>query len=334
MKEKLLNLSFVLLAFFSFKSVESKEKPKVIVAYVTSWSSVKPDPFLMTHINYAFGHVSQDFKGVRVSNESRLREVVTLRTKNPKLKVLLSIGGWGSGNFSEMAASDTLRKSFAKDCSAKVKEFDLDGIDIDWEYPTSNAAGISASPADYYNFTLLMRDIREEIGKKKLLTLATAASAEFIDFKGINPYIDFVNVMTYDMATPPFHHAGLYRSEFTKGLSVEEAILKHFNAGVPYDKLVMGIPFYGRGNKEIGGFTNYRNILELKGYERKWDEVSKVPYLVDSAGNFVCTYEDSESIAYKTEFIKKMGLLGGMYWDYAGDTNDAVLAKKVKKGLL
>lgn len=160
------------------------------------------------------------------------------------------------------------------------------------------------------------------------MTLATAASAEFIDFKGINPYIDFVNVMTYDMATPPFHHAGLYRSEFTKGLSVEEAILKHFNAGVPYDKLVMGIPFYGRGNKEIGGFTNYRNILELKGYERKWDEVSKVPYLVDSAGNFVCTYEDSESIAYKTEFIKKMGLLGGMYWDYAGDTNDAVLAKK------
>ncbi|EKC62552.1 protein containing Glycoside hydrolase, family 18, catalytic domain protein, partial [human gut metagenome] len=78
-----------------------------------------------------------------------------------------------------------------------------DGIDIDWEYPTSNAAGISSSPDDTKNFTLLMRDIRKAIGPKKLLTLATVASGEYIDFQAILPYIDFVNIMSYDMGNAP-----------------------------------------------------------------------------------------------------------------------------------
>jgi chitinase len=102
-----------------------------------------------------------------------------LKESAPSLKVCLSIGGWGSGNFSEMAADDALRKSFAADCARVVEAFNLDGIDIDWEYPTSNAAGISASPDDKDNFTLLMRDIREAIGKDKLLTLATVCSARY-----------------------------------------------------------------------------------------------------------------------------------------------------------
>ncbi len=116
-----------------------------------------------------------------------------------------------------MAADENNRRSFAKDCKRVVDEFGLDGIDIDWEYPTSNMAGISASPADKANFTFMMKDIREEIGKDKLLTLATAANARYIDFKGIDPYIDFVNIMSYDMGNPPHHHSGLYRSKYTGG---------------------------------------------------------------------------------------------------------------------
>ena len=158
----------------------------------------------------AFGHVNESFDGVRIDNEERLKQIVDLKKQNPELKVLLSVGGW-QVCFSDVA-NDEYRRAFAKDCDRVVKEFDLDGIDIDWEYPTSSMANISASPDDTENFTLLMKDIRAAIGDQKELTLATVASAKYIDFKAILPFINFVNIMAYDMASAPKHHSALYRS--------------------------------------------------------------------------------------------------------------------------
>lgn len=130
------------------EAIAASRDSKVVVAYVTSWSEVMPDPQYMTHINYAFGHVNESFNGVKIDNEERLKQIVDLKKQKPKLKVLLSIGGWGSGRFSEMAANDEYRRAFATDCDRVVKEFALDGIDIDWEYPTSSMANISSSPDD------------------------------------------------------------------------------------------------------------------------------------------------------------------------------------------
>ena len=104
----------IILAIIAF-SVCGTINAKRIVAYVTSWSDVMPDPKSMTNINYAFGHVADSFDGVRIDNESRLRDIVALKKKNRKLEVQLSIGGWGSGNFSEMAADPVKRAAFAKD---------------------------------------------------------------------------------------------------------------------------------------------------------------------------------------------------------------------------
>lgn len=306
---------------------------KIIVAYVTSWTSVTPDPQYITHINYAFGHVNETFNGVRIDNESRLRALSDLKKKNPSLKILLSIGGWGSGRFSEMAATAENRAKFAYDCLRIVNEFKLDGIDIDWEYPTSNMAKISASPDDTDNYTLMMKAIREKIGKKKLLTLATAANAKYIDFRGIEPIVDFVNIMTYDMGNPPNHHAGLYRSKYTGGQSVDEAVTAHVDAGMPITKLVLGIPFYGRGKGEVAGFIDYKKILNLTGFNKEWDEDAKVPFLTNSAGEFVCTYEDPRSIEIKCKYLLDRGMLGAMYWEYAGDTDDGVLRKAVHAGV-
>ena len=196
---------FVCLSAFSACVDKAPEKDYVVVAYVTSWSRVIPDPFTMTHINYAFGHVNDTFDGVRIDNPRRLKQIVELKTVNHDLKVMLSVGGWGSGRFSEMAADDQRRKSFANDCLRVVEEFGLDGIDIDWEYPTSDMAGISASPDDRGNFNLLMRDLREVLGEDRLLTLASSAYAEYIDFFACEKYLDFVNIMTYDMASAPYH---------------------------------------------------------------------------------------------------------------------------------
>jgi len=314
-------------------NINNRKQEKIVVAYLTSWSRIMPDPDYITHINYAFGHVNNSFNGIRIDNENRLRHLIDLKKQKPSLKILLSIGGWGSGRFSEMAADDNNRRSFAKDCKRIVGEFGLDGIDIDWEYPTSDMAGISASPGDKNNFTLLMKDIRQEIGKNKLLTLATAANAEYIDFAGIEPYIDFVNIMSYDMGNPPYHHSGLYRSEHTAGNSVDEAVKAHVKAGMPINKLVMGIPFYGRGRKDVGNFTNYKNIIALDKFERKWDDVAKAPYLSSDSVEFVCGYDDPRSIAIKCQYIKDNGMLGAMYWDYAGDDDEGTLRKAVYNGL-
>lgn len=311
----------------------AQEPGYVIVAYVTSWSRCVPDARYMTHINYAFGHVNETFNGVRIDNPERLRMIAGLKKQNPGLKVLLSVGGWQSGRFSEMASADSTRRAFAADCLAKVEEFGLDGIDIDWEYPTSGAAGISSSPDDTRNYTLLMKELRRSLGNERLLTLASSAFAGYIDFRAVEPLVDFVNIMTYDIATPPHHHSALRRSPMTGGVSCEESVARHIEAGIPAEKLVLGIPFYGRGGKKPGGFCDYRILAESGEYIQRWDDKAQAPYLADSTGRMVYTYDTPRSIALKCGFARRQGLAGAMYWDYDGDDSEGTLRKAVYMGL-
>lgn len=315
--------------------VAASRDSKVVVAYVTSWSEVMPDPQYMTHINYAFGHVNESFNGVKIDNEERLRQIVDLRKQKPELKVLLSIGGWGSGRFSEMAANDEYRRAFAADCDRVVKEFALDGIDIDWEYPTSSMANISSSPDDTENFTLLMQDIRAAIGNEKELTLVTVASARYIDFKAILPSVDFVNIMAYDMASAPKHHSALYPSGHSGDITSDGAVTAHLKAGVPPSKLVMGMPFYGRGGDGYPSFQDYNKVGNTDTqYTEKWDEVAQVPYLADKNDTLVFGFENPRSLAIKCQYILDKDLLGGMYWDYSGDNEQGDLRRTVAENLL
>ena len=315
--------------------VAASRDSKVVVAYVTSWSEVMPDPQYMTHINYAFGHVNESFNGVKIDNEERLKQIVDLRKQKPELKVLLSIGGWGSGRFSEMAANDEYRRAFAADCDRVVKKFALDGIDIDWEYPTSSMANISSSPDDTENFTLLMQDIRAAIGNEKELTLATVASARYIDFKAILPSVDFVNIMAYDMASAPKHHSALYPSGHSGDITSDGAVTAHLKAGVPPSKLVMGMPFYGRGGDGYPSFQDYNKVGNTDTqYTEKWDEVAQVPYLADKNDTLVFGFENPRSLAIKCQYILDKDLLGGMYWDYSGDNEQGDLRRTVAENLL
>ena len=317
------------------EAIAASRESKVVVAYVTSWSEVMPDPQYMTHINYAFGHVNESFNGVKIDNEERLRQIVDLRKQKPELKVLLSIGGWGSGRFSEMAANDEYRRAFAADCDRVVKEFALDGIDIDWEYPTSSMANISSSPDDTENFTLLMQDIRAAIGNEKELTLATVASARYIDFKAILPSVDFVNIMAYDMASAPKHHSALYPSGHSGDITSDGAVTAHLKAGVPPSKLVMGMPFHGRGGDGYPSFQDYNKVGNTDTqYTEKWDEVAQVPYLADKNDTLVFGFENPRSLAIKCQYILDKDLLGGMYWDYSGDNEQGDLRRTVAENLL
>lgn len=310
----------------------------IIVGYVTYWGDIMPNPDVLTHINYAFGKVGSDFESLEIRSTSRLRKVVELKKQKPSLKVVLSVGGWGAGNFSEMAADENHRRKFCENCLKAVKEYGLDGIDLDWEYPTSSSAGISSSPDDTKNFTLLVKDLRTVLGPDLLVTMASSANAKYVNFKDFIDYMDWVNLMTYDMGNPPKHNAALYPSSMTRR-SCDESVALHLAAGVPYDKMTLGMAFYGRDDDKTftanddDNFVYYRDI-RTDGFVERWDDSAKVPYLTDYAGTMVLSYDNELSIGLKADYVKEKGLLGAMYWAIEGDDNSWTLSKAISSRLL
>jgi len=309
----------------------------IIVGYAYASSGTLPDPTLLTHINFSFAKIDSDFETLTISSskQKRLKQIVGLKQQKPSLKVLLSVGGWGAGNFSEMAADETHRKNFCKNCLKAVQEYGLDGIDIDWEYPGSGSAGISYSSSDKANFTLLMKDLRETLGSDKLLTMASEASAGYIDWKNALPYMDFVNIMSYDMGRPPTHNAALYKSSMTK-MTCDEAVAKHYAKGIPYNKMTLGMAFFGRVDRTIitGDEMDYKDIIKLTGYIEHWDDQAKVPYLTNAAGTMVLSYDNEISIGLKADYVKEKGLLGAMYWDIEADDSNWTLSKAIASRLI
>lgn len=310
----------------------------VVIGYATYWESTMPDPSLLTHINYAFGKIGSDFETLKINTDSRLKKLVGLKKTNPSLKVLLSIGGWGAGNFSEMAADEGHRKKFCENCLKAVNQYGLDGIDLDWEYPTSSSAGISSSPDDTKNFTLLVKDLRATLGDGLLITMASSANAKYVNFKDFIDYMDWVNLMTYDMGNPPYHNAGLYKSAMTKR-SCDESVALHYTAGVPYEKIVLGMPFYGRDDHNAftaGDDDNYVYYHDITAgsYVERWDSQALVPYLTNAAGTMVLSYDNEQSISLKANYIKDKGLKGAMYWAIEGDDSNWTLSKAIAGPLL
>ncbi len=203
----------------SYEAPDNGEKGPVVVAYVSGGQGKPlPDFGKVTHIDYAFGRIDSTFSGLSIENPQRFKEIADLKneynkTAQRKVFMQLSIGGWGSGRFSEMVTDTAYRHAFVAACKKVVEDYGIDGIDLDWEYPSSGVAGISSAPTDIDNFTLLVKDLRNALGDDKLLTIATISTARFIDFKAVDPYIDFYNIMSYDMAVAPYHHAPLKRFE-------------------------------------------------------------------------------------------------------------------------
>ena len=233
-----------------------------------------------------------------------------------------------------MAADADNRLAFAADCKRVIDEFGLDGIDIDWEFPTSNMAGISSSPDDTRNYNLMMRDIRQAIGSNKLLTLAAVCSADYIDFEGVMPYIDFVNIMAYDMENPPKHNAPLYQSsKFPGWFNCDMAVKAHCAKGVPASMLELGMPFYGHGTDIYDHSTDFKNVKVPSGYTNCWDDEAKVPYVTDKNGRFVLSYDNARSIGLKCDYILENELLGAMFWDDAGDDSNDTLHKTIANKL-
>ncbi|NEW06281.1 glycoside hydrolase family 18 protein [Paenibacillus sp. SYP-B3998] len=330
----------------------------IVTAYATDESLpllTQEDANRLTHLNIAFGLV-RDHE-VHVDDMRNMSYVRAIKSYNPKLNILLSIGGWGAGGFSEAASSIEGRQTFAKTSVNLLKKYELDGLDIDWEYPSYAAAGIQASPKDRITFTLLLKELREQLdqqgqadNRRYLLTIAAGADQYYIDgteMDKVQDYLDLIQLMTYDMRggfqTLTGHHTNLYTpSGDLFRISVQASVQLFMEAGVPAEKIVIGAAFYSRQwqgvpninhglhqmTSSFGGYgATYSqltaNFIDKNGFQRYWDDEAKAPYLYD--GSTFISYDDPDSLRAKCTYIRETGIAGIMFWEYGQDDSSQLL---------
>ncbi|MFE9138727.1 glycosyl hydrolase family 18 protein [Streptomyces sp. NPDC007355] len=346
---------------------------------VTSGSASK-----ITHINYAFGNVTggkctigdayadydkaytadQSVDGVADTWDQPLRgnfnQLRKLKKAYPNIKVLWSFGGWTwSGGFGQAVQNPT---AFAQSCYDLVEDprwADVfDGIDLDWEYP--NACGLSCDTSGPAAFKNMMQAMRAKFGANNLVTAAVTADAsaggkiDATDYAGAAPYMNWFNVMTYDFfgawaakgPTAPHSPLTSYAGIPQAGFNSAEAIAKFKAQGVPANKLLLGIGFYGRGWTGVtqsapGGTATgpaagtYEQGIEdykvLKASCPATGTVAGTAYA--HCGTNWWSYDTPATVTSKMSWAKNQGLGGAFFWEFSGDTGNGELVGAINTGL-
>lgn len=360
-----------------------------VIGYFPAWSVYARDYHVdeipadrLTHINYAFLNIadgecvlgdsyadidkfypgdSWDAGAVRGS----FHQLQLLKERHPHLKVLLSIGGWTwSSAFSDVAATAAAREKFARSCADLMETYGFDGLDVDWEYPGGGGL-YPGRPEDTTNFTALLAAMRAELDRRGtyLLTIAAPAGASLIasiEVDQIHASLDWVNVMSYD-----FHGGWERTTNFNAALApvpgdpsasastsnVLSSLDAWLDGGTPPDKLVAGVPFYGRGWSGVGaagdglfqpatgvpmgtweaGIFDWHDLAAnyIPRMQRHWSDDAAAPWLHDPATGVMISYDDATSIAAKVAQVRARGLGGVMFWELSGDDAEHTLLEAV-----
>lgn len=367
-----------------------------LVGYYSSWSIygrqffvTEIDPTRLTHINYAFANIGNGevvlgdpwadtefpYPGDSWDEFPRgnFKQLNRLKTMNPALKTLISVGGWSwSSQFSDVALTPASRETFANSCAAFVIQWGFDGVDLDWEYPDGGGQGGNIErPEDADNFVLLCDRIRAKMdslevihSRQFLLTMAagsTISHIQSLNWPALMNSLDFVNAMCYDFSgawssftyfnAPLFMDpANPYGEPAHTTLNTDGAIDLFLADGVLPGKLVVGMPFYGKGFANVNdtdnglyqsfsgvppfgtwepGFFDYADLrdhyVNQNGYTRYYHPNSRVPYLHNPAANVFITYDDTASIREKCEYVLNENLAGAMFWELSADSDRALL---------
>ncbi|PNF23034.1 hypothetical protein B7P43_G09842 [Cryptotermes secundus] len=353
---------------------------KRVVCYYTNWSVYRPgtakfspqniNPYLCTHLIYAFGGLTREnslrpYDKYQDIEQGGYAKFTGLKTYNKQLKTMLAIGGWneGSTRFSPLVADEERRSELVHNVVRFLRQNHFDGLDLDWEYPAFRDGG---KPRDRENYALLVQELRAEFDRESaktgrprlLLTMAVPAGIEYID-KGydipkLNRYLDFMNILSYDYhsAFEPAvnHHSPLYPLEedseynFDAQLSIDYTINHYVKLGADRDKLVLGIPTYGRSYTlynplatEIGspadgpgeqgdatrekGYLAYYEIcenLQSDGWKVEHPNRNAMgPYAYK--GNQWVGYDDIDIVKLKSQYVSENGLGGIMFWSIDND---------------
>jgi len=349
----------------------------VVGAYFAGWESgtypVSQIPAdTVTNVFYAFSTIANGVCAAPDGAASDFAALKQLKASHPKLKVSISVGGWGAGGFSDAALTDASRKKFVGSCLNtffRTYQGVFDGVDIDWEFPVSGGpAEITARPQDKQNATLLAKEFRRELdqlgGSRKLLTAALPAGrlqtgtgkygdpydpAASFDLGGIAKVLDWVNLMTYDMGTG-FSPVSTFNAPMApvpsdplgqpmkRWNNVTGAVRYYEQHGVPADRIVLGVPFYGRGFHVTQAGPNHglfqpwdasfdpgswgdikAKLLTDPAWEQHWDANAQAPWLYNAAEQKFVSFENPRSIGIRSDYARQAGLRGAFMWEIAED---------------
>ncbi|NLU69314.1 glycoside hydrolase family 18 protein [Streptomyces sp. HNM0574] len=334
----------------------------------------------LTHINYAFGNVQggkctigdgyADYEKAYTAGQSvdgkadtwdqplrgNFNQLLKLKKKYPHLKVLWSFGGWTwSGGFGQAAQNP---EAFAQSCYDLVNDKRwaglFDGIDIDWEYP--NACGLTCDKSGPQAFGNVMKAMRAKFGKQ-LVTAAIPADAskggklDATDYGSAAAHVDWYLPMTYDYfgawdakgPTAPHSPLTSYPGIPKEGYNTDATVKKLKAMGVPANKMLLGLGFYGRGwngvkDAKPGGTatgaapgTYEAGIEDYKVLKTRCPsngEVAGTAYA--KCGDQWWSYDTPATIAAKTGWGSQQGLGGSFFWELSGDTNNGELINSIK----
>ncbi|MBK9389330.1 MAG: glycoside hydrolase [Bacteroidetes bacterium] len=250
----------VLLFCFTAVTLFSQENKIRVLSYYAGPADALDnfDANQMTHIIFCFGRLNGNKFGIRGARDTAvIQKMMSLKSKNPDLKVLISLGGWGGcKTCSDVFATKVGRQEFVQSIKEIYDYFKVDGLDLDWEYPgISGFPGHKFMPEDKKNFTKLVKELRK-LGYEKELSFAAGASQRFLDsaaqWKQVMKMVDYVNLMTYDMSGPgsktAMHHTALFSSP-EQPRSADWMVKSLIDMGVPAGKIVVGGAFMERSLK-------------------------------------------------------------------------------------
>ncbi len=355
------------LSTLSVNAQKNEAKRFVVIGYVGGYKGLIDTNMVhaekLTHINYAFVNIKNNraFLAHPDKDSVNFVNLKKLKLKNPDLKILISIGGWSwSGNFSSAALSDTSRKGFAVSAVSIIRKYALDGVDIDWEYPDQSGDGNTYRSGDKKNYTLMFKALRDELNKagpwhqdRLLLTAAVGGFKQFLQHTEMNKvahYLDFVNLMTYDYfqdsSGVAVHHTALYSSKkYNMQDNADKAVSDYVSAGVPLNKLVIGMAFYGRSGRlrteslnglgmpvnslmGSGGYTYIKDsLLHKEGFKYYRDRKARAPFLFNASTRQFISFDDEWSVKNKCKYVEKKKMAGVMFWEYADDKKEYLLDK-------
>lgn len=302
----------------------------------------------LTHIIYSFLRLSHDTLTFRNDKQRQtVQDLVALKKEYPGLKIMVSLGGWGGcAPCSELFSSEEHRSTFARTTVALFREYGIDGLDLDWEYPTIEGyPGHAYGPEDKQHFTELVRALRKEMGRDFLLSFAAGGFTKYleesVDWNALVPLVDFINLMTYDLTNGyskvTGHHTPLYSNE-QQVESSDHCVSWLIDHGIPADKLILGAAFYARvweqvpdkanGLYQPGSFKQgvpYRNFGQYfsgnSGFQYFWDSTAHAPWQYNSSKKLFATFDDKRSIRDKVAYVRQRHLGGIMFWELSEDAS-------------
>ncbi|VUD40464.1 Chitinase A1 [Thalassocella blandensis] len=307
----------------------------------------------VTHIIYSFLHLKGNSLAFdHPQSERMVRSLVALKEQYPHLKIMIALGGWGGcETCSEVFSTARGREEFIASSKEIIESFQLDGLDLDWEYPVVEGyPGHARSPDDKRNFTLLVQGLRKSLGDDTLITFAAGGYDEYleqaIDWAEVMPAVDWVNLMSYDLvngySTVTGHHTPLLSGG--KAIeSTDNAVAFLLKQNVPANKIVIGAAFYARVWQHVTSGDNglyqegakFLSSVDYKllntyftenGFQQYWDDATQAPYAYSSEKQLFATYDNPKSLQAKTAYVKQKDLNGIMFWQLGSDkTNEGLI---------